>query len=233
MYSHEQNQPSAVTKNTFKLKNPVQTDSTCMKLIDNYGSFTMNWKANFDLKTIVLLSTPPPPLGGTAFPSPVNDIQIKPGSSADKFFYGLYDNPEMKINTITQFIKVQSMQAATGTFTYCSVAVLSPCNCYTTSYQDNNILTRFRNPATMLLDGSATVTVDLNTVAAVQTYSLRDVQTLSDSVSLACSATGDFCGVKELFLWYNSAAISFTSLPVGWSYNSATRVLSIDPLKVT
>jgi hypothetical protein len=80
------------------------------------------------------------------------------------------------------------------------VAVLSPCDCNSTSYQDNKILTSFRNPTTMLLDGRSSVIVYLLTVTTVQTYTLRDVQTLNDSVSLACSAIGDFCGVKELFL---------------------------------
>jgi len=34
-------------------------------------------------------------------------------------------------------------------------------------------------------------------------------------------------------LEYNSRVIPFTSLPEGWIYSTATRVLSIDPLSVT
>ena len=67
----------------------------------------------------------------------------------------------------------------------------------------------------------------------VQSFKLRNLSTLSDSVSLVCSSNGDFCGDKEFVLEYNSRIIPFTSLPEGWVYSSATRVLSIDPLSVT
>ena len=55
------------------------------------------------------------------------------------------------------------------------VAVLSPCNCDTTSYQDDKMHAGFTNPTAMLLDGNVAVIVDLNTVTAVQTYTIIDV----------------------------------------------------------
>ena len=58
------------------------------------------------------------------------------------------------------------------------VAVLSPCNCDTTSYQDDKMHAGFTNPTAMLSDGRSSVIVDLNMVTAVQTYTLIDVQTL-------------------------------------------------------
>ena len=55
------------------------------------------------------------------------------------------------------------------------VAVLSPCNCNTTSYQDDKMHADFINPTAMLFDGRVSIAVDLNLVATVQTFTLRDV----------------------------------------------------------
>jgi len=73
----------------------------------------------------------------------------------------------------------------------------------------------------------------LGTVTTVQSFKLVDLAILRESVSLVCSYDGDFCGEKEFVLEYNSKVIPFNSLPEGWVYSSATRVLSIDPLSVT
>ncbi len=73
----------------------------------------------------------------------------------------------------------------------------------------------------------------MGTVKTVQSFNLRNLATLNDSVSLVCSTNGDFCGEKEFFLKYNSKIIPFSQLPKGWTYSAVTRVLSIDPLSVT
>jgi hypothetical protein len=73
----------------------------------------------------------------------------------------------------------------------------------------------------------------LGTVKTVQSFKLRNLSTLSDSVSLVCSSNGDFCGDKEFVLEYNSRIIPFTSLPEGWAYSEVSGVLTIDPLSVT
>ncbi len=73
----------------------------------------------------------------------------------------------------------------------------------------------------------------MGTVTNVQSFKLVDLATLRESVSLVCSTNGDFCGEKEFVLEYNSKILPFDSLPEGWVYSSATRVLSIDPLSVT
>jgi len=73
----------------------------------------------------------------------------------------------------------------------------------------------------------------LNTVTTVKSFKLVDLATLRDSVSLVCNYDGDFCGEKEFVLEYESKVIPFDSLPEGWVYSSATRILSIDPLTVT
>ncbi len=128
----------------------------------------------------------------------------------------------------------RSTETYSGTFTHCMFAVFSPCDCNTTSYQDINLHVDFRNPASLLqLNPETAITIDPNIVTTVQSWELKDVQTLYDSVSLVCSANGDYCGLKELFLWYNNTKIPFTSLPVGWSYDPATRIVAIDPLLVT
>ena len=73
----------------------------------------------------------------------------------------------------------------------------------------------------------------MGTVTTEQSFNLRDLATLNDSVSLVCSTNGDFCGKKEFVLKYNSKIIPFTKLPKGWTYSTASRVLSIDPFLVT
>ena len=51
----------------------TDTDSTCMKLADNGGRFEMEWKALFDLQTLVVISKPPA-LAIKASANPVNKM---------------------------------------------------------------------------------------------------------------------------------------------------------------
>ena len=57
-------------------------------------------------------------------------------------------------------INFLSLQGLTGTYTYCAIAVLSPCDCNTTSYKDIKMHADFKNPTSLLLDGRTSITVD-------------------------------------------------------------------------
>ena len=76
MYTHTQNQPAATIKDTLKLKNHVQTNTNCMSIDNDRGRFVLTWKAEFELTTMLMLSTPPNLATTAAFPSPVNRIMI-------------------------------------------------------------------------------------------------------------------------------------------------------------
>ena len=59
----------------LQLKNKVQSDTDCMKFNNPKGCFQLEWKALFDLNTLVILSNAPP-LGSPSYMSSVNKLSV-------------------------------------------------------------------------------------------------------------------------------------------------------------
>ena len=103
----------------------------------------MDWKARFEVNSIVILSTPSA-LGSISYASPVNDLWFgldctdpSACSMSSHSLFGTYANPELKITSNTAINRIRvANEVSIGTFIHCVLAVLSPCSCDATSYED-------------------------------------------------------------------------------------------------
>jgi hypothetical protein len=114
-----------------------------MILTDNAGRFEMEWKALFELKTLVVLSKAlpledsilPSPWGGLgAYLDCTDSITCSISSVENQDFF---NDPEFRMSSPTPVNRlwISSLTSVTGTFTFCMVAALSPCDCNTSSFK--------------------------------------------------------------------------------------------------
>ena len=114
-----------------------------MKLTNNAGRFEMEWKALFELKTLVVLSKALPlaestltsPWGGLGAYLDCTDSTTCSISSVVNI--DIFTEPEFRMTSPTPVnrLRLTSTTSVTGTFTFCVVAALSPCDCNTSSFK--------------------------------------------------------------------------------------------------
>lgn len=80
------------------------------------------------------------------------------------------------------------------------IAVLAECNC-STSHMTSDMINsaHYKDLTTLIVNGDASYSIAMGDPSE-PTFEVFDIQQLTDSVSLVCSANADFCGQKELVL---------------------------------